>query len=58
MIADRAFWLDVKTTIHELFHPTPLEQPDVTTPEVIAKWVESHRRTDQWEIVPTEEEGA
>jgi hypothetical protein len=37
------FWLDVKATIRELLHPEPLEQPDTTTPDQIAKWVESHR---------------
>jgi len=52
------FWLDVKTTIRELLHPEPVELPDTTTPADIARWVGSHRRTDQWEIVPAEEEGA
>jgi hypothetical protein len=84
MIADRAFWLDVKTTIRELFHPEPVEPthwPESERPvdgpygvsglcfhhlsachwcdsAIRTQWVQSHRRTDQWEIVPAEEEGA
>lgn len=37
------FWQDIKTMIREFLYPEPLEQPDTTTPEVIARWVESHR---------------
>lgn len=40
----RQFWADLKQALYEFRHPTwPQDEPDTTTPEQIARWVESHR---------------
>jgi hypothetical protein len=42
-------WLALKAAIRELLHPTPVDdEPDATTAEGIARWVDLHRTCSCW----------
>lgn len=39
----RERWLDLKEALRRMFSTTWPDEPDTTTPDQIARWVEQHR---------------